>query len=122
VTAGLPIASFVRVMSIEKGYDVERVIALNMSLPSAKYPKTALCSAFCQRVLEKVTAMPGVQIDIVGTEHDTRPLLEKPSTNVRFVSPVYFRTLKRAEAVSDQQSAISFTGARRSLLKLSAES
>ena len=108
VTAGLLIASFVRVMAIDKGYDVERVIALNMSLPSTKYPKDAQRADFYRRVLDKATAMPGVQsvalvsalplegetwIDIVGTEHDTRPLLERPSTNVRFISPGYFRTL-----------------------------
>jgi ABC-type antimicrobial peptide transport system permease subunit len=33
-------------------------------------------------------------IDIVGTEHDTRPMVEQPSTNVRFVSPGYFQTLR----------------------------
>jgi predicted permease len=32
-------------------------------------------------------------IDIVGTEHDTRPMVELPSTNVRFISPGYFETL-----------------------------
>jgi putative ABC transport system permease protein len=32
-------------------------------------------------------------IDIVGTEHDTRPMVELPTTNVRFISPGYFRTL-----------------------------
>src|ERR1019366_3928415 len=32
-------------------------------------------------------------IDIVGTEHDTRSMVELPSTNVRFVSPGYFQTL-----------------------------
>ena len=111
VTAGLLIASFVRVMTVDKGYDVERVIALNMSLPSTRYPKSELSAAFYKRVLEKAAAMPGVEsmalisalplegetwIDIVGTEHDTRPLLERPSTNVRFISPGYFKTLRIA--------------------------
>jgi putative ABC transport system permease protein len=109
VTAGLLIASFVRVMTIDKGFDVERVIALDMSLPSTKYPNDAPRAAFFRRVLDKAAAMPGVQslalvsalplegetwIDIVGTEHDPRPLLEKPSTNVRFISPGYFQTLR----------------------------
>jgi predicted permease len=59
-------------------------------------------------VLEKAAAMPRVRnaslvsalplmgetwIDIVGKEHDTRPLVELPSTNVRFISPGYFQTL-----------------------------
>ena len=32
-------------------------------------------------------------IDIVGTEHDTRPPAELPTTNVRFISPGYFQAL-----------------------------
>jgi putative ABC transport system permease protein len=109
VTAGLLIASFVRVMTVDKGFDVERVIALDMSLPSTRYPNDAPRAAFFRRVLDKAVAMPGVQsvalvsnlplegeiwIDIVGVEHDPRPLLERPSTNVRFISPGYFQTLR----------------------------
>jgi putative ABC transport system permease protein len=111
VTAGLLISSFVRVMTVDKGFDVERVMALDMSLPATKYPEDAPQTAFFRRVLDKAAAMPGVQsaalvsalplegetwIDIVGTEHDPRPLLEKPSTNVRFISPGYFQTLRIA--------------------------
>ena len=109
VTAGLLISSFVRVMTVDKGFDVERVIALDMSLPSTKYPNDAPQAAFFRRVLDKAAAMPGVQsaalvsalplegetwIDIVGAEHDPRPLMERPSTNVRFISPGYFKTLR----------------------------
>jgi predicted permease len=108
VTAGLLIASFVHLMSMDKGFQVDRVLAMNLSLLSTKYPKPAEQTAFFQRVLEKAGAVPGVQraslvsvlpltgetwIDIVGAEYDTRPLVELPSTNVRFVSPGYFQTL-----------------------------
>ena len=108
VTAGLLIASFVRLMAVDKGFDVERVIAMNVSLLGSKYPKEPQRAAFFQRALEKAAAMPGVQsaslvsalplqgetwIDIVGMEHETRPLVELPSTNVRFISPGYFQTL-----------------------------
>ena len=96
-------------MSVDKGFQVDRVLAMNLSLLSTKYPKPAERTAFFQRVLEKAAAMPGVQsaslvsalplmgetwIDIVGTEHDTRPMVELPSTNVRFISPGYFQTLR----------------------------
>jgi hypothetical protein len=109
VTAGLLIASFVRLMAVDKGFQVDRVLAMNLSLLSSKYPKTPERAAFFQRVLEKAAHMPGVQsasvvsalplmgetwIDIVGKEHDTRPMVELPSTNVRFISPAYFQTLR----------------------------
>ena len=108
VTAGLLIASFVRLMAVDKGFDVERVIAMNVSLLGSKYPKDPQRAAFYRRAIEKAAAIPGVQsasvvsalplqgetwIDIVGREHDTRPLVELPSTNVRFISPGYFQTL-----------------------------
>ena len=108
VTAGLLIASFVRLMAIDRGFQVDRVLAMNLSLLSTKYPEPAQQAAFFQRVLEKAAAMPGVRhaslvsalplmgetwIDIVATEHDTRPMVELPSTNVRFISPGYFQTL-----------------------------
>ena len=108
VTAGLLAASFLRVMHVDKGFDVERVLALDVSLPNVKYRKDADRAAFYQRIIDGAARLPGVQqvsmisalplrgetwIDIVGRENDPRPLLEKPSTNVRFVSPGYFATL-----------------------------
>jgi putative ABC transport system permease protein len=113
VTAGLLAASFLRVMHVDKGFDVERVLAADVSLPGSKYRKGADRSAFYQRVLDHASHLPGVQkvsmisalplqgetwIDIVGRENDPRPLLERPSTNVRFVSPGYFETLHIALA------------------------
>ncbi len=111
VTAGLLMASFLRVMSLDKGFQVERVLAMNVSMLSTKYPQPAERTAFFDRLLLKAAALPGVQnaslvsvlplmgetwIDIVGAEHDTRPLVEMPSTNVRFVSPGYFQSLRVA--------------------------
>ena len=109
VTAGLLIASFVRLVAVDKGFQVDRVLAMNLSMLSTKYPKAPERAAFFERVLEKAVHMPGVQsasvvsalplmgetwIDIVGKEHDTRPVVELPSTNVRFISPRYFQTLR----------------------------
>jgi putative ABC transport system permease protein len=128
VTAGLLGASFLRVMNVHKGFDVQRVLALDLSLPASKYRKDADRAAFFQRVLEHARALPGVQsaamisalplqgetwIDIVGAEHDPRPLLEKPSTNVRFVSPGYFQTLhiglKEGRDIGEQDRGRSVT-------------
>ncbi|MEO8369257.1 MAG: ABC transporter permease [Candidatus Solibacter sp.] len=109
VTAGLLIASFTRLMSVDKGFQVDRVLAVNVSLLATRYPKPEDRTAFFQRALEKAAALPGVQqasvvsilpltgetwIDIVGKENDPRPTVELPSTNVRFISPAYFETLR----------------------------
>jgi predicted permease len=108
VTAGLLLASFVRLTTIDKGFDVERVLAVDVSLPGAKYPKAEQRTEFFQRVLDQARALPGVQaaaissylplegenwIDIVGIQNDARPQAQLPSTNLRFISPAYFQTL-----------------------------
>jgi putative ABC transport system permease protein len=111
VTAALLSTSFVRLMSVDRGFDVERVLALDLSLPGQKYAKGADRSAFYQRLLERAANLPGVQsasmvsvlplqgeswIDLVGAEKDTRSLIERPSANVRFIAPGYFQTLRVA--------------------------
>jgi predicted permease len=108
VGAGLLLGSFTRLMRVDKGFDIERVLALEISLPRAKYTKDPERVAFFDRVLEKARAMPGTMsasltsvlplqgeswIDTIRPEGDTRQLAELPSANVRFVSPGYFKTL-----------------------------
>jgi len=108
VTAGLLIASFVRLTTIDKGFDVERVLAVDVSPPGARYPKPEQRTEFFQRVLDQARALPGVQsasissylplqgeswVDVVKTENDTRSEAQLPATNLRFISPGYFKTL-----------------------------
>jgi putative ABC transport system permease protein len=108
VTAGLLIASFVRLTTIDKGFDVERVLAVDVRLPAAKYPNPEQRAEFFQRVLDQARALPGVEsaslssylplqgeswIDVVKTENDARPEAQLPTTNIRFVSPGFFKTL-----------------------------
>jgi predicted permease len=132
VIAGLLIGSFTRVVSVDRGFQVERVLAVDVSLLSTKYPQPALRTAFFQRLLDKAANLPGVQsaslvsvlpltgeswIDLVKTEHDTRPLPELPAANVRFISPEYFRTLKiqlrdgRAFEDRDRQGKVAIVSA-----------
>jgi putative ABC transport system permease protein len=109
VTAGLFLSSFVRLTTIPKGFDIERVLAVDVVLPWAKYTKSADTAAFLERVLDQARAMPGVEaaavssyvplqgeswIDIVGIENDPRPESQLPNANLRFISPGYFSTLR----------------------------
>jgi putative ABC transport system permease protein len=108
VTAGLFLSSFVRLTTIPRGFDVERVLAVNVALPGTKYAKDADVTRFFETVLDRARALPGVEsaavssylplqgeswIDIVKTENDPRPESQLPSANLRFISPGYFRTL-----------------------------
>ena len=109
ITAGLLIGSFVRLMHVDKGFNIERVLAVRLSLPSTKYTGNEQKAAFFERVLDKTQSLPGVLsagfvsalplqgetwIDLVSTEGDTRPMFERPMVNVRFISPGYFKTLR----------------------------
>ena len=109
VTAGLFLASFVRLTNIHKGFDIDRVLAVDVVLPVAKYAKDEDRTQFFDRLLDKAKAMPGVEaasissylplegeswIDIVRMENDPRPVDQLPSANLRFISPGYFRTLR----------------------------
>jgi predicted permease len=111
VTAALLSTSFVRVITVDRGFAVERTLAVDLSLPGPKFAKGADRSAFYQRVMERAAGLPGVQavsltsalplqgetwIDLVGAEKDTRSLMERPSANVRFIAPGYFQTLRVA--------------------------
>ncbi|HTT62241.1 MAG TPA: ABC transporter permease [Bryobacteraceae bacterium] len=109
ITAGLLIGSFVRLMHVDKGFDIERVLAVHVKIPSNKYTEAPQQAAFFDRLLEKARHLPGVLsagvasalplqgetwIDLAGTEGDQRPMFERPMVNVRFVSPDYFRMLR----------------------------
>jgi predicted permease len=109
ITAGLLIGSFVRLMHVDKGFDVERVLAVHVAMPSTKYTEKAQQTAFFDHLLEKARRLPGVLsagmvsalpfegeswVDLAATEGDQRPLFERPMVNVRFVSPDYFKTLR----------------------------
>ncbi|HLJ48801.1 MAG TPA: ABC transporter permease [Bryobacteraceae bacterium] len=108
VTAGLFLSSFVRLTTIPRGFDVERVLAMDMALPGTKYSKEADVTRFFETVLAQARALPGVEsaaissylplqgetwVDLMRTENDSRPDAQLPSANLRFISPGYFRTL-----------------------------
>jgi putative ABC transport system permease protein len=108
VTAGLFLSSFVRLTTIPKGFDIERVLAVNIALPGTKYAQDADVSRFFESVLDEARNLPGVESaaissylplqgeswnDLLKTENDPRPDSQLPTANLRFISPGYFRTL-----------------------------
>jgi putative ABC transport system permease protein len=61
VGASLMIQSFWNLINSSPGFDPRGVLLLNISLPDAKYPEQADAGRFYQRLLEGVTALPGVR-------------------------------------------------------------
>ncbi|HEX6163461.1 MAG TPA: FtsX-like permease family protein, partial [Vicinamibacterales bacterium] len=65
IGAGVLLASFERVLTIDPGYRVENVLTGTISMPVSRYKDEAALRAAQQRILERLRALPGVEA--VGT-------------------------------------------------------
>jgi predicted permease len=107
IVAGLLMTSFVRLMNVNKGFNHENLLTVELSLPADHYGESSQRSQFFQGLLASANNLPGVRssalisslplqgetwVDMVSLEGDRRPMLERPTVNVRFVSPSYFQT------------------------------
>jgi putative ABC transport system permease protein len=61
VCAGLMIKSVMRLRDVSPGFNPAKLLTMNVSLPSAKYPKGPDRNALFTRMLERVGALPGVE-------------------------------------------------------------
>jgi putative ABC transport system permease protein len=61
VGAGLLIHSFVRLINVDPGFNPERVVAFNLSLPSGKYQYERHVRAFAAELTERLRQMPGTR-------------------------------------------------------------
>jgi putative ABC transport system permease protein len=102
-------ASLMRVLRIEYGFTAERVLAVPVAMPVARYAEGARRVAAHDRILEAVQAIPGVrsvsstsllpmrgegQVNFVVAAGTHPPQAQQPSANFRFVSPDYFAALQ----------------------------
>jgi predicted permease len=108
IVAGLLISSFVRLMNVDKGFPVERLLAVALNTTGARYEKDGARAEFYHRVVAGVQALPGVRsagitngmplrgetwVDIIWLPGETRPMFERSTANARFVNPDYFKTV-----------------------------
>ena len=111
VVTMLFVASLVRVFNTERGFVHERVLAVDVALPAARYSAESVRLAAYDRLLASLHALPGVesvtttsmlplrgqgQVNFVALEGQTlrgADLADVPSANFRFVAPEFFRTL-----------------------------
>jgi putative ABC transport system permease protein len=106
--AGLLIRSFVRLASVDPGFDPRHLLTERVVLPLGKYAEPARWTPFFQSVLERVRGLPGVE---AVTAADPSPLTDalpggleiegRPtppgvqiSTLTIAISPSYFHTLR----------------------------
>jgi putative ABC transport system permease protein len=107
--SGLLIRSFVRLIGVDPGFGTGHLLSFKVTLPRSKYGTDTLCLAFFQRLLARISAVPGVRSASMesfppltglgaGTAVHilTQPSLalsDLPVASVRVVGPDYFATM-----------------------------
>jgi putative ABC transport system permease protein len=59
--AGLLVRSFTKLMSVSPGFVAQYALAMDLSIPDAKYPANAAKTEFAQRMVDRISAIPGVE-------------------------------------------------------------
>ncbi len=108
LAGGLLLNSFVRLMKVDRGFEVERITTVDLNLPRARYSEVSQRTEFFRRLLEQTRAIPGVTSAAVSSvlpltsegnnnmlipEGSTGPLLSNPIVDRRVISEDYFRTM-----------------------------
>jgi putative ABC transport system permease protein len=83
-SAGLLLHSFVRLSSVDRGYEVERTLAFDLNLPGRSYSTPEQRVAFIQQLTENIRGLPAV--DAVGAVSDL------PATGVSGSQTIFYQT------------------------------
>ncbi len=109
IGAGLIIKSFIRLQDVDPGFKPERILALDIALPGAKYREAPKMVAFYNQLLTRVAALPQVEssalvsaLPLTGGEsflsftiegRPAPPPNQVVDAEYRVVSPNYFATM-----------------------------
>ncbi|MEN3330906.1 MAG: hypothetical protein V7641_271 [Blastocatellia bacterium] len=108
VGAGLLIKSFLRLTSVELGFNTDNLIAMRVALPQSKYKQPYQKEAFFKQLTSRIESLPGMQsvamttnLPLSGTNMSFRFMIEgrpAPPTEILLaqyhaISPNYFRTM-----------------------------
>ena len=109
IGAGLLLRSFVRLLSVDPGFDPQNVLTMNVSLPTVKYSKPEQQVAFFDEVLRRVSALPGVRsaatsaalplsfirvTPVLPEGQPNVPLAQRPFIDIEAISPQWFQTMR----------------------------
>jgi putative ABC transport system permease protein len=112
IAAGLLTRTFFRLLGTDGGFNAERVLTFQMSLPGEKYEQESQIVSFYRDALQRVRAIPGVQAAGIGetvpmsgdgestvirfSDEPRSNVKETPFANFTVVSPGYFSAVGTA--------------------------
>jgi predicted permease len=131
IAAALLVTSFARLMSVDRGFQVERITTVDLVLPSERYDDAAGVR-FITTLADRVRALPGVMSagvtdalplrglanSAIMVEGSNLPRQQRPVATVRFADAGYFETMgiRLAEGrlleEADQARAVAVISAR----------
>jgi predicted permease len=100
--------SFARVMQVDRGFAVDHVLAVDVTLPGARYAAIEPRTRAYDAILDRVRALPGVEtaswisnlpltgeswVDAILPKERKEVSADLPLANYRFVGPAFFETL-----------------------------
>jgi putative ABC transport system permease protein len=110
IGAGLMIRSFMRLQSVNPGFNPENLITLEMQLPENKYADKERQALFQQQLVQRIAQLPGVKavgtvdnLPFSGNEFNAGLSIEgqppvsaaeRPRAFLRNVSPKYFESME----------------------------
>jgi predicted permease len=121
IAAALLVASFLRLLNVNKGFETQNLLAAAIHLPAAAYQDDRPRQLFYQRVVREIENVPGVAsaaivsqlplagetwIDLINRNGGKQSVFQLPEANYRFISPGYFQTmgipLLRGRSIEDR--------------------
>jgi putative ABC transport system permease protein len=123
---GLLLESFVKLSSVDPGFNPRNLLTFRVTLPSVKYSKPNEYISFFQQLLDQLRTLPGVRAATIdnsfpltgmtpGTDFDIAgkpapPPGQERVTEVRLIGSDYFRTmgipLLRGRTFSDREESV----------------
>jgi putative ABC transport system permease protein len=125
IAGGLLLHSLVNLLNIDRGFDAQHIITVDLNLPPGRYPTPAKRAEFVRAALDRLKILPGATAVAVTNKlpltgeggnasltiaRTTTPLLDGANGNIRTVNSDYFRAM----GISLQAGRL-FTDADRAL-------
>ncbi len=102
-SAGLLLHSFVRLSRVDRGYEVEKAMALNLALPGQSYSRPEQRVTFFRQLTENIRGLPGVEA--VGAISDLPALGVSGNQAIFYQTDTDFQSVVLQRPIAGQRSA-----------------